>query len=152
MNLDSNPVFLAYVVSAAILGANLLVLANNTALSRARHQQVVNPEDTRLNAAAEVVFEGGNEATARYRRAHRNALENIPLFLITGMLLPLVGTPAPLAISLYAVFVVARLVHSVTYLLQLQPWRTASFVIGALDQLVLLGVIVVQVLRGGGSA
>ncbi|MCA9709947.1 MAG: hypothetical protein KDK70_29175, partial [Myxococcales bacterium] len=75
----ANPVFTAYVVTAALLGLNLLVLANNTALTRAKAKEVVNPEDRRLNEGAEVVYESGNDLTQRYRRAHRNALENIPL-------------------------------------------------------------------------
>lgn len=148
MDLTTNPVFHAYVVTAAILGMNVLLLANSTALTRARNNEVVNPEDTRLNRTATVVYDAGNDRTARFRRAHRNALENIPLFLITGLLLPILGVSLHVAVSLYAVFVVARLAHTVAYVAEVQPWRTLSFGIGALDQVVLLVVAVVQVARG----
>ena len=121
--------FVAYVVTTAVLGLNLFVLANGTALTRARAKEVINPEDKRLNAVADVVYEGGNDTTARYRRAHRNALENIPLFLITGFLLTLTGTSTTTAYALFGVFVAARLVHSFAYVKQIQPWRTLSFVI-----------------------
>jgi uncharacterized membrane protein YecN with MAPEG domain len=143
--MTSNPVFSAYVASTALLGLNLLWLANATALTRAKASEVINPEDKRLNKAAEVVYEGGNDVTARYRRAHRNALENIPLFLVTAFLLTLTGTSLTTALVIYGIFVAARLLHSVAYVKQLQPWRTASFAIGAIDQLVLLGVLVYQV-------
>ncbi|MEQ9319246.1 MAG: hypothetical protein RIF41_08800 [Polyangiaceae bacterium] len=81
MNPLTQPVMQAYVASAVVLGMNLLVLANNTALTRAKATEVVNPEDTKLNAKAKVVLEGGNDRTARYRRALRNAIENVPLFI-----------------------------------------------------------------------
>ncbi len=144
--MTSNPVFVAYVLTTAVLGLNLLVLANASAATRAKAGEVINPEDKRLNQAAAVVFDGGNDTTARWRRAHRNALENIPLFLITGFLLTLTGTATTTAYALFGVFVAARLFHSVAYVKQLQPWRTASFAIGALAQAVLLGVLVYQVL------
>lgn len=138
----NDTIFQAYVASAAILTGNLLVLANNTALTRAKASEVVNPEDLVLNGEATIVYEGGNDRTSRYRRAHRNALENIPLFLLTGYLLTITGVSAPVALVLFGVFVAARLLHSVAYVRQMQPWRTIAFSIGALDQAVLVGVIV----------
>lgn len=144
--MTTNPVFVAYVLTTTVLGLNLLVLANATAGTRAKANEVINPEDKRLNQAAQVVLEGGNDTTARWRRAHRNALENIPLFLLTGFLLTLTGTSTTMAYTLYGVFVAARLLHSVAYIAQMQPWRTIGFAIGALDQTVLLGVLAYQVL------
>lgn len=146
--LSSNPVFQAYVASAIVLGLNLLVLANNTALTRAFAGEAVNPEDRRLNATASVVYEGGNELTQRYRRAHRNALENVLLFLATGLLLPLVGAPLWAAGPLFAIFVVSRLVHSVAYIRALQPWRTLGFGVGALAQIGILAVLGWKVVAG----
>ena len=139
--LVSSPVFQAYIASAIVLGLNLLVLANNTALTRARSSEVINPEDAKLNPKASVVYEEGNDKTARYRRAHRNALENVPLFLITGLLLSLTGVSATAAYVLFGIFVVARVLHSVFYVGAVQPWRTAMFGIAALDQLAILGFL-----------
>ena len=42
------------------LGLNLLGLANATALTRARANEVVNPEDKKLNQKASVVYDEGN--------------------------------------------------------------------------------------------
>ena len=139
--LAESPVLQAYVVASVVLGANLLVLANNTVLSRTKASEVVNPEDKKLNADAAVVYEAGNERTSRYRRAHRNALENIPLFLVTGFLLTLTGIPFVAAAVLFGVFVTARLAHSIAYVTATQPLRTASFVIGALVQIGMLGYL-----------
>jgi len=139
--LAESPVLQAYVAASVVLGANLLVLANNTVLSRAKASEVVNPEDKKLNADAAVVYDAGNERTSRYRRAHRNALENIPLFLVTGFLLTLTGIPFTAAAVLFGVFVTARVVHTIAYVTSTQPLRTASFVVGALVQLGMLGYL-----------
>ena len=86
LDLIADPVFKVFVGSTIILAMNLMVLANNTALSRARASEVINPEDKKLNPKGTVVFEEGNEKTQRYQRAHRNALENVPLFIMTSEL------------------------------------------------------------------
>jgi prostaglandin-E synthase 1 len=139
--LADNPAMQLYFASTVILGLNLLVLANNTALSRAKAVEVVNPEDKRIAPKAAVVFEGGNDHTSRYRRAHRNALENIPLFLITGYLLALTPIPFAALATLFGIFTVARITHSICYLRGIQPFRTASFAIGALVQIGILGYL-----------
>ena len=139
--MEFSPAFLVYAGSVIVLGMNLLVLANNTALSRAKNKEVVNPEDVVLNEGAKVVYEGGNDLTERYRRAHRNALENIPFFMITCFVLVTLGASMPVVAGLCGVFVLARVSHSICYLKGIQPFRTASFGIGALVQLVLLGFI-----------
>lgn len=141
MNPLTQPVTQAYVASAVVLGLNLLVLANATALTRAKATEVINPEDKKLNAKADVVFEEGNDTTARYKRAHRNALENIPLFLVTGYLLTLTSAPFALAAGLFAAFAFFRVTHSLCYVAGVQPWRTASFAMGMLAQVGVLGYL-----------
>ncbi len=141
MELINTPNFQMYAASAIVLGMNLLVLSSNTALTRVKASEIVNPEDSKLNPKGEVVYEGGNSKTARYKRAHRNALENIPLFLITAFLLSLTSVSTAVAGGLFGAFVLARLFHSFAYVAQLQPWRTISFAAGALTQVALLGVL-----------
>jgi uncharacterized MAPEG superfamily protein len=131
----------AYMASAVVLGFNLLVLANNTALSRAKANEVINPEDKKLNAKADVVLNAGNEKTDRYKRAHRNALENIPLFLITGFLLTTTTISFTFAAVLLGVFTGARVLHSICYIGGIQPFRTAMFGIGAVVQAIVLGYL-----------
>ncbi len=131
----------AYLASAVVLGFNVVLLAQATAVTRAKAKEVINPEDTKLNDAATVVFDEGNDRTARIRRAHRNALENVPLFLTTGYLLTLTGISFGLAATLFGIFVVFRLVHSITYVGSIQPWRTASFGISNVTQMVMLGYL-----------
>ena len=135
------PAFSAYAVSVIGLGLNLLGLANATALTRARANEVVNPEDKKLNQKASVVYDEGNERTSRYRRAHRNALENTPLFMITALVLTLMGTSATIGAALFYPYVGLRILHSVCYVKQIQPFRTMAFGLGALLQVAVLGLI-----------
>lgn len=135
------PAFSAYAVSVIALGLNLLGLANATALTRARAKEVINPEDKKLNQQASVVYDEGNERTARYRRAHRNALENAPLFLVTALVLTMMGVSATLGAALFYSYVALRILHSVCYVKQIQPFRTITFALGALVQLAVLGFI-----------
>lgn len=139
--LTSLPAFPAYAASVIILGLNLIGLANATALTRGQGKEVINPEDKALNKEAEVVYEGGNDRTARYKRAHRNALENTPWFMTTALVLTLMGTSATVAAALFYPYALMRIVHSVCYVKAIQPFRTMSFVIALIIQTVILGFI-----------
>ncbi len=142
MNALANlPAFSTYAVSVIALGLNLVGLANATALTRARANEVINPEDQKINQKASVVYEEGNERTSRYRRAHRNALENTPLFMITALVLTLMGASATLGAALFYPYAGMRILHSVCYVKQIQPFRTITFAIGALIQVAVLGLI-----------
>ncbi len=139
--LASLPAFSPYAVSVIALGLNLLGLANATAVSRGQASEVINPEDKKLNQKASVVFDEGNDRTARYRRAHRNALENVPLFMITAFVLTLMGASSTLGAALFYPYAGLRILHSVCYVKQIQPFRTLAFVLTALIQAVVLGFI-----------
>jgi len=139
--LASLPAFSAYAVSVIALGLNLVGLANATALTRARAGEVINPEDRKINQKASVVYDEGNDQTARYRRAHRNALENTPLFMITALVLTLMGASATIGAALFYPYAGLRILHSVCYVKQIQPFRTMTFALAALIQIVMLGLI-----------
>ena len=104
-------------------------------------KEVINPEDQALSKKSTVVLEGGNDKTARYRRAHRNALENTPLFMITALYLTLMGTSATVAAALFYPYAAMRILHSLCYVKAIQPFRTVSFVIALLIQVGVLGLI-----------
>lgn len=141
-------VFQLYIGTVVVLGMNLLTLASMTAITRTVANVVVNPEDVVLNKEATVVYEDGNDHTERYRRAHRNALENIPLFLLTGYLLTLTDVSFGVAAGVFGAYTLARLSHSACYRFSLQPFRTASFGIGIVTQVVLLGLVAFKAFAG----
>jgi prostaglandin-E synthase 1 len=144
----SSPVFQVYVGSTTALILNLLFLANGTALSRAGSKEVVNPEDKKLgpNKDAKIVTaEGSADKVLRFQRAHRNALENVPMFMISSLLLPLAGVDFLTSAILCGVFVAFRWLHSIAYIGSMQPFRTLSFAIGMLAQVALLVFVCIKV-------
>jgi glutathione S-transferase len=143
--LSSDPVFQAYVASVVVLSLNLLGLANATAITRGKHSEVINPEDKKLNDQATVVYDEGSDQTQRYRRAHRNAIENNLLFIITGLLYVMTGPSSGLATAIFATFATVRIGHSVCYIKGIQPFRTMFFALGMLTQVVMLGLIIWKV-------
>jgi uncharacterized MAPEG superfamily protein len=139
--LSSLPAFPAYVATLLVLGLNLVGLSNATALTRGQAAEVVNPEDLALSKKATVVFDGGNDRTARYRRAHRNALENTPWFMTTALVLTLMGASATVGAALFYPYAALRVLHSVCYVKGIQPFRTLTFVLALLIQVAVLGFI-----------
>lgn len=127
--------FKFYAICSAILALNVIVLGAMTGAKRARTKSFSNPED----AKGGPLNEGEHPDVARVLRAHRNALENIPVFFAIGLIYTLSGA-SPLGAKVYFItFTAARLLHSVAHLKALQPWRSVSFGIGSLC---LLGMIV----------
>ena len=126
----TNPAFKTYVICAVILAFNPLVLSGIAGARRGKYKSPATPEDERLSgnpfretAAPEVV---------RVNNAHRNALENIPLALIGGLLYVLAGATPTMVAVFMGVIALFRWLHSFFYLGSVQPWRTASFAIAAL--------------------
>lgn len=140
-SLQALPAFPAYATAVLVLGFNLIGLANATAVTRAQAKEVINPEDQDKGKKNDVVFEGGNDRTARYRRAHRNALENTPLFMITAGIFTLLGASATLGAALFYAYAAFRIFHSVCYIKGIQPFRTVSFVLSLLIQVTVLVLI-----------
>lgn len=138
----SNPTFTIYAITCLVLCANLLFLWAYSGAARNKTKLVINPEDAQTVAKGAGVSESDPAAVARVLRAHRNAEANIYPFLFLGLIYVLIGgEPFPAKI-LCGVFTAARLIHSVVYLAEAQPYRTISFGIGGLTTLALLGDIV----------
>lgn len=125
---------------SAILGLNMLLLAIGTVLARGRSKRFINPEDAKVSSKEARVLEGEEaELPGRFVRAHRNAVENIPLFFAIGLFYVMTGGSVLGARAYFLTFTIARLLHSVVYLKGIQPWRTILFVVG---YVALLGMIV----------
>jgi uncharacterized MAPEG superfamily protein len=76
---------------------------------------------------------------ARIKRLHLNDLENIPIFLVLGLLFVIMGGSQEGAQAYFYTFVIARILHTVVYLAGLQPWRTLTW---AVQVLVMIGLAV----------
>lgn len=88
------------------------------------------PEDLRpgmINKTPDVSQLDANDYVERSRRMHRNDLENIPAFWISGFLFVLAEPSLILAQILLYGFVVARLMHSIAYATQRSHEVRATF-------------------------
>ena len=144
--MDSIAAFDIFIICAGILVLNLFVLAGGTAATRSKEGKFLNPEDQKLNEKGSLQ-EIDDGKTARWRRAHLNALENILPFLPMGYFMVLTRPSIAVAGGLLGGFTFFRLLHSVAYLKSKQPWRTVSFGISTLILAAIVIYTVVQVLR-----
>ena len=124
-----SPAFHVYAAVSAALMLKLFLLAAGTGISRQLTGVRPNPEDVALLGGA---VGAESDLTARWKRAHANALENELPFVLLGLLYALMGA-SPWAMQIYAyTFFFARVAHSIFYLMALQPFRTGSWVVGLL--------------------
>lgn len=133
------PGFRLFAICSFVLAIKMYMLGGMTAATRGKLKAVLNTED--VGGSGGSVVEAEHPDVARYLRAHRNDLENIPLFFALGILAMLIGAPLRGLQICFIVFTVARVTHTIVYLKGLQPWRTLSFAIGGLCNLA-LGVMI----------
>jgi uncharacterized MAPEG superfamily protein len=111
---------------------------------------LLNPEDLRpgpFNRSPDPQQLELNDYVDRSRRMQRNDLENIPAFLVAGLLFVAVEPPAALAIVPLALFVIARLVHTIVYATaQRHEVRAIPYTIGSLVVIFMAGYVLIAVL------
>jgi uncharacterized MAPEG superfamily protein len=140
--LVSTPVFHLYALCSAALVALLHGLGFLTGKTRETKKAVLNPEDVRVYRGANVV-DVEHPDVQRVKRAHTNLIENAVPFFVIGFLYAQTDPSVLLARALFLSFVVFRILHAMFYLKGLQPFRAASFAVGAFINL----IMVVQVVR-----
>jgi uncharacterized MAPEG superfamily protein len=136
----AHPVFVADAITCVVLCLNLLMLWVSSGAIRAKGGVAINPEDGARYGVP--VSEFDPPTVARLLRAHRNAEATIYPFLLLGLLFVFTGGKAAIAIPIFAIFVVARIVHSIAYLKAMQPWRTIAFAVSLLAVVALVGAII----------
>jgi prostaglandin-E synthase 1 len=130
------------VVCASLLVLLMYALGMYTGALRGFAGLVVNPED---GGGRGTLMTTEPPAVARASRAHRNAVENIPAFLILAALATFIRC-APAALSFAVItFTVARFAHALCYLRALQPWRSVSHGAGTACQLLVIVLVVLRV-------
>jgi prostaglandin-E synthase 1 len=130
LNSPIGPGLVAYAVTLLVLSANLIVLWALSGAARNSSKAAINPEDAALFKVP--LLAQDPPAVARVLRAHANAQATIYPFLFLGLTYVLVGGSTRAAWIIFAIFVVARIVHSIVYLAGKQPWRTIAFAVSGL--------------------
>ncbi|MAL78399.1 MAG: glutathione S-transferase [Sneathiella sp.] len=114
-----NPVFAAYAIAAALMLLKIMGQGWMTVYRMMKSSAgLVSPEDLQVgpfnkNPRPEQL--DINDYVDRSRRMHRNDLENIPAFLIAGLLFVAASPDLLWAQILFYGFVLARLLHTIAY-------------------------------------
>lgn len=74
---------------------------------------------------------------ARSRRALANFQETLPIFLTLAILSIVLGEQGWLSLLGAALYLLARIAHAYCYILGLTPWRSISFLVGLVGNLLL---------------
>jgi uncharacterized MAPEG superfamily protein len=140
----NNAAFRAYAIACSILVFKMFAAAILTASTRTRVKQFLNPEDAGMAGGTGVMHE--HPDVQRMLRLHRNDLENILPFFTVALIFVLMGFSAFAAQMYFYTFTGARIVHTITYLAKLQPWRTVAYVVGVLCMVGMLVQILIAAL------
>lgn len=125
-----------FALAVVILFVKMLGVAFLQGAVRTMNDQFVRPEDAQMYGSGEIAQQDVPLAD-RAQRALRNDVENIPIFLF------LAWSALQLEVWAYgltvytSVFVVARILHTATYLKSVQPFRTIAYATGSLMSLAL---------------
>ncbi|XP_078502371.1 prostaglandin E synthase isoform X2 [Lissotriton helveticus] len=123
-----NRVFCCFAFYGAALVLKMYLLAVLTGQLRLRRKAFLNPEDAMRHGGLEFVRE--DPEVERTRRCHHNDMENIYPFLFLGAVYSLLEPNLTVARIHFLVFFVARMFHTVAYLLAFKaPMRSASYTI-----------------------
>lgn len=131
-----NPVFATYVVAACIMILKAVAMSWLTVVRMmSANAGFRSPEDakkTPLNPNPKPGQVGPNESVDRIRRIHLNDLENIPFFLVAGLLYVTTAPDLVLAQWLFYGYVVSRLLHFIAYLTaQIHEVRATLWTVGS---------------------
>jgi uncharacterized MAPEG superfamily protein len=144
-----NPVFVAYMIAASIMVLKVMGQGWMTVYRMMKTEMgLLNPEDLLpgpFNHNPDPRQLELNDYVERSRRTQRNDLENIPAFLAAGLLFVAVEPPA--AITLLALFVIARLVHTIVYATgQRHEIRATPYTIGSFVVIFMAGYVLIAAL------
>jgi glutathione S-transferase len=133
----NNPVFVTYVIAAAIMIVKAVSMSWLTVVRMMSEKGGFrSPEDLRktpLNPAPDPKQLEPNERVERIRRIQMNDLENLPFFLVAGLLFVTTSPSLTLARWTLYGYVVSRLLHFVAYLTaQTHDLRATFWTIGSL--------------------
>jgi glutathione S-transferase len=135
LGLWENEVFRAYALSAVLLTLKMMAASFNVTRLRFTYGAFKYDEDyIGKEGGKKALSERAKEAIAKaeplIQRAyglHVNDMENIYVFYTIGFLYALSSPPVFWAKVLFYGYLAARFMHSVAYLLALQPWRALFY-------------------------
>lgn len=148
----SNPVFATYVVAACLLILKAVAMSWLTvARMVGANGGFRNPEDmkkTPMNPNPNANQTAPNESVERIRRIHLNDLENIPFFLVAGLLYVTTHPDIIVAQWLFYGYVASRALHFLAYITaQIHEIRATFWTVGSV---ILIYMTVVTLMKALG--
>ncbi len=137
-----NPAMKLFGLTYMILVLKMIAVGYSTSFYRIRDKHFATPEDYELQGLKPK--EATHVDVERTRRAHRNDLENILPYFGVGLFYALSGPSMTTATIFFVGFTVARILHSVFYLMSWQPWRTIAFGIGQIIVVIMAISLILQ--------
>jgi glutathione S-transferase len=128
------PALRSYALASCLVALNMIVIAGMTGAARGKTKSFNNPEDAR---GAPVDRE--DPKVSRLKRAHMNAIESAIMFYPIALLYCFAGPSDLGAKAYFFTYAGARILHTIVYLAEKQPWRTIMYAIGTLS---ILGMMV----------
>jgi glutathione S-transferase len=135
----TNPVFAAYAIAAALMILKGVAMSWLTVIRMTTENGGFrNPEDlkkTLANPRPNATQMAPNDRVERIRRIQLNDLENLPYFLVAGLLYVTTAPSLLLAQCLFYGYVVTRLLHFIAYYtaqihdIRAALWTPGSFII-----------------------
>ena len=120
-----SPAFQVYALCVVVLFLKMFLVSCYQGYHRLRFVAFTNPEDAAVFRCAAQAAE--RPPVQRAAKVWANDLENIPAFFALGGLAIALETAAQPTLWLSIAFTLARVLHTVTYLLGVQPWRTVLY-------------------------
>jgi len=152
INLDlREPLFATYAIAAALMILKVVAMSWLTVVRMMRAGAGLrSPEDlkkTPLNPQPDPRQLLPDERVERIRRIQQNDLENVPFFLVAGILYVLTDPPLLQAQWLLYGYVVSRLLHFAAYFTaQIHEIRATFWTIGSVILIVMAGRVLVAAL------
>ncbi len=137
-----NPVFAVYAIAASLMILKAVSMSWLTVIRMTQEKGGYrSPEDLRktlLNPAPDPKQLAPNERVERIRRIQLNDLENLPFFLVAGLLFVLTKPTLAMAQWLLYGYVASRVLHFLAYFTaQTHDVRAALWTVGSLILLVM---------------
>jgi len=146
-----NPIFTTYVIAACLMILKAVAMSWLTVVRMVgANGGFRNPEDmmkTPMNPNPNANQTAPHESVERIRRIHLNVLENVPFFLVAGLLFVLTQPPLWLAQLLFYGYVVSRVLHFIAYITaQIHEIRATFWSIGSFILIYMTGATLVKAL------
>jgi glutathione S-transferase len=116
-------------VSAVVLFWKMFAVSMSQGYFRFTSKKFVNPEDAKAFGGLEPAS-AESPGVLRAQAVWRNDLENIPIFLALGLLYVMLEASPTAAPWYFGVFTASRIIHTISYMMGLQPWRFLAFSTG----------------------